>query len=130
MTAIEIIKEKLNKYPHVNYTIEGSHINISPVDQTGFGFSLEENNGEYIVFFEGWHEHFTDQQEAINCVAFGLSDSCRLKEIRRGGKPYKWVVEHFSNGAWETDSETGLLVISFWKKRTEIIYQNKIIKGS
>jgi hypothetical protein len=130
MTAIEIIKEKLNKYPHVKYKIKGSHIEILPMDETGFAVSLEENNGEYIVFFEGWHEHFTNQQEAINCVAFGLSDSCRLKVIRRSGKPYKWIVEHFNNGTWKKDSETGLLIFSFWKKRTKKIYQNKIIKSS
>ena len=130
MSAIEAIKEKLQKYPQVKYSVEGNLINIWPVDESGFTVSIEEQDNEYTVFFEGWHEHFKNKEEALNCVAFGLSDSCRIREISRGGKPHKWIVEHFNNDAWETDSETGLLLFGFWKNQTEKIYQNKIIKSS
>jgi hypothetical protein len=130
MSAIVAIKEKLEKYPQVKYAVEGNLIKIFPVNEYGFNVVLEEQNFEYTVFFEGWHEHFTSEQEALNCVAFGLSDCCRIKEISRGGKPHRWVVEHFNNGVWETDSETGLIVFGFWKKKTEKILQNNIIKSS
>ena len=130
MSAIELVKEKLQKYPQTKYKVEGSIITILPVDVSGFTVSLEDQDGEYTVFFEGWHEHFNNEEEALNCVAFGLSDSCRLREIRRGGKPHKWIVEFLENGAWKTDSETGLLVFGFWKKQSEKVYRNNIIKSS
>lgn len=41
------------------------------------------------VYFNSWHEEFDDEDEALNCSAFGLSSECRLKEFNRNGEPYK-----------------------------------------
>jgi hypothetical protein len=45
------------------------------------------------VHFNGWHENFKDQQEALSCFTLGLSVQCRLKEYRRWKIAYKWTVE-------------------------------------
>lgn len=34
--------------------------------------------------FEGWHEAFEQEEEALECVAFGLSAACRLRVDYRG----------------------------------------------
>src|SRR5262249_14251262 len=53
------------------------------------------------VYFNGWHENFSDPSEALDCFVFGLSDECRLKEHRRGNVAYRWTVE--SKKKWRMD---------------------------
>jgi hypothetical protein len=67
-----------------------SSISVLPSADNGFTVTLRVSGEGYTVFFDGWHEDFNDQEEALNCFAFGLADECRLKESRRGGFAYKW----------------------------------------
>jgi hypothetical protein len=61
-------------------------------------------------------------------LAFGLSNSCRLKIIYRGDFPQKWIVESYENGEWIQDSETGLLLFPFWRTASIVYKQNHLIK--
>jgi len=82
---------------------------------------------EFIVSFDGWHEHFKSQVDALNCFALGLTDQCRLKVFRRGRTDYRWTLEYRTEGGWKEDSTTGFLFFPFWRK-CEILYrQNAII---
>jgi hypothetical protein len=80
MNAIEEIKAKLQKYPDVKYEAGANHIRVFPISANGFQVELTAASNDYTVHFNGWHERFTNAEEAINCVAFGLSTDCRLKE--------------------------------------------------
>ncbi len=130
MNPIEEIKTRLRKYPHIKYETSASSITVLPGSDKGFKVGFEGGPGHYLVFFNGWHEEFTDADEALNCFVFGLSDECRLKEHRRGGFAYRWTVESKLKDEWVADSETGLLLFPFWK-RAEVVYlQNNLISDS
>ena len=130
MSAIEKLEQKLKKYPHVSYAVEGNSLTIRPVTEDGFLIPLTQEPDEFTVSFGNWHGHFDTEEEALNYIAFGLSDSCRLREIRRGGKPYKWIVEYKDGGVWHTDYITGWPSFRFWHKKEEVVYQNRVLTAS
>ena len=125
--AIEEIKERLRKYPHVTYEANDSSITVLPISNDGFTVGLSVNQSQYTVFFNGWHEDFQKEGEALDCFAFGLSNECRLKEFRRGKFAYRWIVESKQNGGWVADSETGLFLFPFWKPKRVCCLQNNLI---
>jgi len=128
LNAIEEVIKKLEKYPHIKYEDNIGSIAIYPENESGFIIELEEYNSGYTVSFEGWHETFESKNEALNCVAFGLSESCRLKITKRGAAQQKWEVESKENNAWVTDSETGLVFFPFWRKAVVIYKQNSLLE--
>jgi hypothetical protein len=130
MDAIEEIKERLRKYPHVRYEVGASSISVLPTSDNGFTVGLYVAQDRYTVSFNGWHEHFPEPDEALECFAFGLSDECRLKECRRGSFAYRWTVESMQNGEWVTDSETGLFLFPFWMKKRVRYLQNNLINSN
>ena len=78
MRAIKTITEKLKKYPFLEYKIEVDMITVESETPSGFEVWLSENNPWHTVGFDGWHEEFTGEEEALNCFVFGLSDDYRL----------------------------------------------------
>src|SRR5215204_3167242 len=127
MDVIEEIKAKLQKYAHAKFESDDSSVSVFPTSDDGFTVGLTVNRGSYTVSFDGWHEDFRDKEEALNCFAFGLTSDCRLKEYRRGNVTYKWLVESKENGEWVEDSETGLFLFPFWKKKEMRYLQNDLI---
>jgi hypothetical protein len=95
ISIIEKIIEKLKKYPNVRYTRTDSELTIEPQHRKGFTVSIHTNHREIVVSSDYWHEHFDcdDDESALNCFAFMLSDSCRLKVEYRGEKPKRWTLE-------------------------------------
>jgi hypothetical protein len=128
--VIPRIKEKLQKYPHVSYAATASFLEIPPQSPTGFCVWIQERPDGYTVGFDGWHEEFTDADAALNCFAFGLSTACRLRVFRRGSTDYKWQVLHQVDSHWVADSETGLFIFPFWRRREERELHNDIIHAT
>ena len=105
--------------------------------QTGFAMSqapgtaspweLLIQDGEYVVSYEAWHEHFDEAISAIRCFAFGLSKTCRLKIISRGKQPHKWIVESLQDSEWVVDSTMGLMIYPFWRKPRVEYRQNPLM---
>ena len=130
--TIQIIIEKLKKYPGVTYSTTDDSITVDPKDEKGFSVSLGVGPRGIIVSSEFWHEHFEidEVDKALDCFAFMLSDSCRLKIEYRGEKPKRWTIESFENRNWIGNSTTGLFNFNFWSPiRTEYL-QNNLIKTS
>jgi hypothetical protein len=129
MNPISTIKEKLKKYPHLQVEESAGMITIKPESPDGFEVTFEDGENEYTVYFQGWHEHFdkSEEERALNCFALGLSNSCRIKEYSKNGKPYKWVLESKDNGEWQEDSVMGLLTFNFWNKPEIKYLQNRLI---
>jgi hypothetical protein len=125
-SAIEAIREKLQRYPQLRADETGTSITVRQQQSEGFPVRLDEQRGGYTVSFAGWHEEFDSESEALNCFAFGLSESCRLRVLSRGSFDYHWTVQHFRDGAWHDDSDTGLLVFPFWLRRHERYLQNHV----
>jgi len=128
MKAIKIIKEKLQKYPQVKFEENENSISIFPLTDDGFTVTLIVGVDDFTVHFNGWHENFENEEKALNCFAFGLSNECRLKEFRRGSEPYKWTLEYEEDGDWIEDSTVGQFISAFWKKETVHYLQNDLIK--
>jgi hypothetical protein len=129
MNLIDEIKARLSKYPNAAYESNASSISVLPSSDNGFTVGLSLNHGGYTVSFAGWHEDFHDEEEALSCFVFGLSDECRLKECRRGSFPYKWTVESYADGKWSQDSTTGLFLFPFWRKLEVRYLQNNLLGG-
>ena len=129
MSLIDDIKVRLSKYPNARYECSGSSISVFPSSENGFTVELSVNHDSYTVSFEGWHEDFDDEEEALNCFVFGLSDECRLKECRRGRFAYKWTVESRQDGKWLEDGTTGLFLFPFWKKPEVRYLQNNLLSS-
>ena len=129
MNLIDDIKTRLSRYPHIRYESDASSITVFPHSPDGFAVTLVVNDGNlYTISFEGWHEDFEGDDEALTAFAFGLSDECRLKEYRRGNFAYKWTVEYLDDeGQWQEESTTGLLLFPFWKRSTVCYLQNNLL---
>jgi hypothetical protein len=93
--TIQIIIEKLKKYPDVSYSTTDDSITVDPKDEKGFSVSLGVGPRDIIVSADFWHEHFevNEADKALECFAFMLSDSCRLKIEYRRDKPKRWTIE-------------------------------------
>jgi hypothetical protein len=124
--VIKRIRERLMHYPTVTYRDRGNAITINPMTTDGFSVSLAIERAEFVVSFDGWHEHFQSEDDALNCCAFGLSDRCRLRVLRRWGIEYRWTLETQTDAGWREDSTTGLLLFPFWGK-LEIIYRRNAL---
>ena len=128
VTPIAKLKKHLEKHPHIRFEESEHQIEIFPESETGFGITLVDEGIQCTVTFDGgWHDHFTDPEEALNCVGFGLSDMCRLRTEMRGDFPQKWIVEYFEDGTWHEDSTTGLIFFPFWRTKTITYRQNTLL---
>jgi len=126
MNPISVIEEKLKKYPELSYKLTENSISVTP--ENGFEVWLNKSAEIFTVGYEGWHEEFSNPEEALNCFAFGLSEACRLKIISRNGKPHSWTVQELINGSWVDSETTGLLLFPFWVKPKINYLQNSIVK--
>jgi len=124
--AINEIKKRLAKYPGVVYQSRNSDISVPPRDSAGFAVSLHLQGTNFIVSFDGWHETFTEAEEAVNCFVMGLTDSCRLEVELRRGMARKWTLQQLSDGSWVTHSEVGLLLFPFWRRKRVVYRQNHL----
>jgi len=131
MTAIEKIESKLQRCPLARYVTADGTITVEPATSTGFSVWLTEKNTRYTVGYDGWHEEFGDESDALDAFAFGLSEECRLKVVQRGCSDCAWVVEgKDGDGKWNEDSTTGMLLTPFWRKKSIVYRQNHLIKES
>ncbi|MGZ5969273.1 MAG: hypothetical protein ACXWP4_16480, partial [Polyangiales bacterium] len=64
------------------------------------------------VAADGWHEDFRSEERAVECLAFVLSDACRLKTWSRAGSPFRWTLEAKTEEGWVEASSTGLFLTS------------------
>ncbi|HZA65727.1 MAG TPA: hypothetical protein VE592_02195 [Geminicoccaceae bacterium] len=126
-SPIEVIRDKLTKYPEARFRRGDNFIVVMPRDESGFEVGLREDRDGYTVNFDGWHEAFEDREAALNCFAFGLSSGCRLHVEVRGAFRCKWVLEYEANGQWYEDSTVGLIFFPFWRRPKTIYLQNHLI---
>ena len=126
MNVIEEITERLKKYPHVRYSVTESSITVH-AQEGGFDVSVTIE-GSITVGFDGWHEHFHDENDAFNCFSWGLSEECRLAVVRRGSTPVAWTTQSLVDDQWTDDSTTGLMFTPFWRPRSVVYLQNHLIR--
>jgi hypothetical protein len=128
MSAVQRITERLLCHPELVYRVSVSTITVEPPTPNGFAMSLTEAAGEWVVRFDGWHEHFGSEDEAVSCFLFGLSDRCRLRIQYRGSLPSSWTLEERTGEGWQADSTTGLLLFKFWRRPRVEYRQNAVMR--
>lgn len=127
--AIKEISRRLKQYPEVPYELQEQSIRVPAKNEKGFDVSLTDHgNGQFLVAYDFWHEEFDHENDALNCFGFGLSSKSRLKLVKKGKRPIKWIVEYDDAGIWKEDSVTGLFSLSFWKKPSIEYLQNDWIQ--
>jgi hypothetical protein len=126
MNALDEIRRRLSQVPQLRYVDEQNTISVPAQAPGGFDVTFSGAEPEHTVFFEGWHEHFSDSEEAMKCFLFGLSSRCRIKVSRRGGKAHKWTLEAFEDGKWIPYGTTGLLWFRFWLPADTAYLQNHV----
>ncbi len=130
MDVIARVQAKLANYPELRYTATADSIRAEPVDDSGFAVSLHVVAGKFVVHFDGWHEEFTSEDEAVNCFALGISGACRLAVTYRGSTPTKWVLETQQNDSWLPDSETALFLFPFWRRPRVVFKRNHVRRAT
>ncbi len=128
MGAIERIVARLRRMDDVRWELEGRTVRVLPSDCHGFEVALTEHRPDagddaWTVCFDGWHQHFRSEREALECFAFGLTDACRLICWSRDGRHCRWTVEAKTDDGWIEGSTTGMLLfplmsLSSVEKRT------------
>ena len=129
METFARLREKLAAHPTARIDETGQALTVLPSTPTGFPVTLRRIGAGYQVSFEGWHEDFDAEDDAIACFGFGLSNRCRLAITFRGTSPVQWTVESLRDATWTPDSTTGLLFTPFWRaKRVE--YRSNALLGA
>jgi hypothetical protein len=126
MPHFDELVQKLRQHPDLRCQQSENELTIDCPNDGGFSISIRRNSDEYMVYFGNWHGHFDTLEEAVAFVNFGLSDCCHVREFRRGDVPYWWVIERRVEGKWLRVQTTGVLVFPFWRKKKEVILQNRV----
>lgn len=124
----ETIRTKLDKYTGFDAEVGETHIIIACQNAESFDVSFHAEGDNFLVGFDGWHEHFDAEDDALNCFAFGLSKECRLKVVKRGQMECSWTVQSQESEVWVDDTTTGLIFIPFWRSAQVEYRQNTIMK--
>jgi hypothetical protein len=127
--ALEAARGRIDEIPNSRIHETSDSIEVTPAEPSGFSVRLNIKDGGYVVHMGGWHEHFDTAEEALNCFSFGLSSSCRLRVEFHGSRPTRWRMEAERDGDWIPDSETGALLVPFWRQRRIGVFRNRQASG-
>ena len=101
------------------------------VHPNGFEVSIEAEPNALRVFGLGFHTHFDWHPSAAEAVrdALGmvrdlLSSGMRVRELRAGGRPYRWELQAWDDGEWHTEEVSAQLFWNYFAPRTVQVYQN------
>jgi hypothetical protein len=133
-------KEALSHFPQVKHewSIDADEdhciLDIPEESDNDFPITVEVYPEEIIVMTIGPHTHFQLEgspdilaARALGFIRDLLSPAMRIRERLAGDKPYKWSFEVYQEGQWVTEEQVGLLFWNYFGKRTEKIYQNRIL---
>ncbi len=128
MDLIERMHRGLSRrYPAERFEAGDGRIRYLPSTDDGFEVRFEISDDDFLVEFDAWHDHFDDQEEALDWFVLGLSEDCRLKITDKGGRPYRWTVETLlPDGQFAKASIMGAFPLAFWHRSTIEIRQNHL----
>ena len=128
--VIRDAEAKLKGVPGIQAEVAQNRISIPAAGPDGFEVGLVAGEGHYDVYFNGWHEEFEDAKSALALFLSGLSGECRLKEVRRGGRPHFWTVEKCEVDGWVPGWSVGLFVFPFWRKKEVVYLRNTVLPSA
>ncbi|MDH3659639.1 MAG: hypothetical protein OEU92_06350 [Alphaproteobacteria bacterium] len=127
MDLIERMHQGLSKrYPEAHFDAGDGWIRYRPSSDSGFEVGFCISGSDYIINFDSWHDHFEDEESALDWFVFGLSNDCRLKIVSKGGRPFRWIVESHHQGDWQFEREMVVLPLLFWRRASTAYRQNHL----
>jgi hypothetical protein len=126
-TLIARARRKLARWPDVAYDASPAALRIPAPNPGGFDIHLQERRRAYVVRFDGWTRTFDRDDDALDCLELGLSDSCRLAVTCRGTAPVAWTLEIREFGMWVPHRRTCRRIVPFWRPERTEYKQNVII---
>ncbi len=127
MQILESIREKLVRFPMIQFESDEDAMTVNPASYDGFTVTFYQCEQEYVISLGGWHEQFDDASEALDIFFRSLSNHARLDVRLSGDTEYQWTLETLENGLWQPHSTCGLLFFPFWRRRAAKIQQNDIL---
>ena len=121
---IERISGELERHAIACMREDDGAIAVAPSSPTGFEARAWAGDDGATVWLGGWHEHFDDEDLALKCFLWGLTDKCRLKVVFRGQMDCTWVTQGRRENAWEDDQVVGLILVPFWRRKSVRYLQN------
>lgn len=127
MKTLADLTQRLERHSDIRFDSSDKRLTIRAKDESGFDITVLDEEFQVTVYFEGWHNHFQNMEEALQCVGFGLSDKCRIKVDRRGTTAYRWTLEYRDGDNWKPDDSTSLVFYPYWKTKSVAYLQNHFI---
>lgn len=112
-------------------------LRFPPTDEQGFQVAIEARDGSITVVMGRSHHPFDVAEgtlertvgEVLGLTRDLLSPDMRLREMCAGGYPYKWIVETYDGTTWRAEFEAGLLLFNYFGRRSERLFQNRLLRG-
>ena len=83
----------------VTYEVSATAISVPVSTPKGFRVTLvAPDERGYEVRCEQWRERFDRAEDAYDCTLLALSNSCRLRVVRRGAAAVEWRIERREYG--------------------------------
>ena len=86
-------RRKLSRCPELRVTSGRYWLRVDRPADDGFPIHLRVHARHFSVHLGGWSRRFDRDDDAMDCVEFGLSSSCRLLVEYRGSVEVAWTVE-------------------------------------
>jgi hypothetical protein len=118
---------KLSRWPGLVYSATRHRLHIPVQAPGGFAIRIQARRRYTLVQFEGWTRRFDRDDDALECLELGLSDSCRLAVTLRGQTPVAWTVEMWEYGMWAPHHRAASWLVPFWRPRRIEHRQNRVI---
>ncbi len=135
MNAIQRLEARLGQMDGLVWERDGATLRVLPTEQDGFEVAITVDDQpaggggrRYMVSFDGWHEYFTNEDNAVECFAFGLSDACRLFRWSREGRAYRWTVEALTDDGWVKGRTVGMLLFPLVDAADVHCFQNDYVQ--
>ena len=126
--ALDALEAKLRHYPPLSYRRRANGIEIEPPNEGGFAIDMYREGGGFLVNFGlgGFHQDFEAGEDAVEFVMLGLSNACRLREVRH---PFlhRAILERRSEGAWTPVDEVGTISWPIVIGAKMQIFQNTLV---
>ncbi len=126
MNPVASLIEKLREHPELVYRAQPGFLRIDAASPTGFSIEVRADEHGWSVWLgeAGFHDDFSRAEDLFNFVAWCFSGEARVREVWRGKKPQRSVLETFEDGQWREVSATVFIFVPWWRPRTEVILQN------
>jgi hypothetical protein len=123
------LREGLRRVPQAVIDETATSITVRPAGSDGYAVSLEVGSGQCVVSLEGWHERFTDGDEAIAFFGLALSVDARLAITYRGETAVEWTFEVFEDERWRSLGTQSRRFAPFWRKKHVVHRRNTLVGG-